>query len=401
MSRRIRACALMIAFAPGCSDSRKVAAENDPPEPVSVTVAKAVPEDLSRHLVLAAEFRPFQEIDVHAKVAGYVKTINVDIGDRVQQGQVLAILDIPEMQDDLVRARAVAQRSDSEVQRERDELRRAQSTHEAAHLAYARLAGVLKTRPNLVAQQEIDNALARDRESEAQVSADQAALASAENQLQVSRADEAKAKTLYTYARVTAPLSGVITRRYADTGSMIQAGTASQTQAEPVVRLSQNDLLRLVLPLPETDVPRVHLNDPVQVRVPTLNRSFAGRVARFSGRVQDATRTMETEVDVPNSRLALVPGMYAEATLTLERRNRALAVPLQAVTNAGGNASVLLVNQENRVEDRPVKTGLDTPAGIEIVSGLQLGDLVVVSGRGELKPGDKVRPRIAARDGER
>ena len=124
-------------------------------------------------------------------------------------------------------------------------------------------------------------------------------------------------KTLIEYTRVTAPFAGVITKRYADTGSMIQAGTASQTQAMPVVRLSENSLLRLILPVPESAVPTVHIGQPVEVRVPTLNRSFPGRVARFTGKISSSTRTMETEVDVPNPNLVLMPGMYAEVDLTL------------------------------------------------------------------------------------
>src|ERR1700675_4303898 len=112
---------------------------------------------------------------------------------------------------------------------------------------------------------------------------------------------------------------------------MIQAGTASSSQAMPLVRLSENSLLRLILPVPESAVPTVHVGQQVDVRVPTLNRSFPGRVARFAEKVSLATRTMDTEVDVSNPRLVLIPGMYAEVNLTLDNRRGVLVVPVSAV----------------------------------------------------------------------
>jgi RND family efflux transporter MFP subunit len=378
-----------LLLAAGCSRGAVTPAKDDPPA-APAPVAKAAPADLARQVVITAEFRPFQEVDVHAKVAGYLKKIYVDVGDHVTQGQLLAILEIPEMADDLARAKAAIELSDANVARAQDEIDRAESAHAVAHLSYARLAAVLKTRPNLVAQQEIDDAQARDREAEAQVSAAKSALAAAGRQVRVSEADRQKVETLNLYARITAPFTGVITNRYADTGAMIQAGTASQTQSMPVVKLSQNDLLRLVLPAPESIVPLIHLGGSVEVRVPTLNRSFNGRIARFSGKVSTATRTMETEVDVPNPRLVLMPGMYAEAVLTLERRADALAVPVGAVENS----TVLVVDSQGIVEERRVKTGLETPNRVEILSGLKPGELVVVGSRSQFRPGQKVQPKL-------
>ena len=376
-----------------CSRNR-AEAKADPPKAVVVPVARAAPADLARELVLTAEFRPFQEIDLHAKVAGFLKKIMVDVGDRVQQGQMIAILEIPEMNDDLTRAAAAKRRSDAELQRARDELRRAESAHAVTHLTYTRLADVSKSRPNLVAQQEIDEALGRDRVSEAGISAAKSGLAAAEHQVEVAKADEDRVKTLAAYAQITAPFTGVITRRYADTGSMIQAGTASNTQAMPVVRLSENRLLRLVLPVPESIVPRIHAGAPVEVHVPSLNRSFPGKVARFSEKVQSSTRTMETEVDVANPQLVLVPGMYAEARLTLDRKAGALAVPLGAIAAHDTTPSVLVVNAEGRLEDRPVKLGVETAQMVEVTSGLKPDELVVVGSRRQLKSGQIVQPKL-------
>jgi len=388
------AVGLALTMGASCARQTPIEARGDPQQTATVAVARVALADLSHDLVLTAEFRPFQEIDVHAKVAGYVKTMYVDVGDRVKEGQLLAVLEIPEMVDDLARASAGKRRSDADVLRARDELRRAESAHTVAHLSYERLAAVSKARPNLVAQQEIDDAQGRDLVSEAQIAAAKSALAAAEQGVQVANADENKVKTLNAYARITAPFAGVITKRYADTGAMVQQGTASQTQAMPVVRLSENSLLRLVLPVPETVVPSIHLGEPVEVRVPSLNRSFQGKVARFSDRVQFSTRTMETEVDVQNPSLVLIPGMYAEAHLTLEKKTQVLAVPVQALGGHESNPSVLVVNTDKRLEERPVKRGLETSNRVEILSGLHENEMVVVGSRSQLKAGQQVESKV-------
>jgi RND family efflux transporter MFP subunit len=370
--------------------AKESAATNAPPV---VAVARAAPASLTRTVVLTAEFRPYQEIEVHAKVAGYVKQISVDVGDRVKAGQTLAVLEVPEMADDVARATAARKRSEADVEHSRDELTRAQAAHEAAHLIYQRLFDVSKQRPNLVAQQEIDDARAKDLAAEAGVSAAKSALAAAQQSVQVSEVDQQRTSTMLAYSKITAPFSGVISKRYADTGAMIQAGTSSQSQAMPLVRLSQLDLLRLILPVPEDIVARIHLGNSVEVRVPSLNRSFVGRVARFSDAVSTATRTMETEVDVPNANLTLVPGMYAEAVMTLDRKENALAVPLVAVSTNGNRSTVYVVNSQNKVELRDVKLGIQTANRAEVTAGLSDGDLVIVGNRSQVQPGLQVTPK--------
>ncbi len=367
------------------------------PDLPTVAVAKASLQDLSRSVVLTAEFRPFQEIDVMAKVAGYVKEIRVDVGDRVKQGELLATLEVPEMLDDEKRAQAAVARASTEVTRARDEIKRAESAHEIAHLSYHRLDEVSRKRPGLVAQQEIDDAHGKDLVAEAQVAAEKSQLATTLQQVDVNKAELARVNTMHDYTRVTAPFTGVITRRYADTGSMIQAGTASQTQAMPVIKLSQNNRLRLILPVPESVVPRIHVGQQVEVKAPSLNRTFPGKVARFADKLQLSTRTMDTQVDVPNSNLVLIPGMYAEVDLSLERRPNALAIPLSAVDSDGTAANVgrvMALSADNRVEVRTIKLGLETANLAEVLSGLNNGDLVVIGNRASLQAGEQVQPKI-------
>ncbi|MBO0797555.1 MAG: efflux RND transporter periplasmic adaptor subunit [Blastocatellia bacterium] len=360
---------------------------------VTVGVTKVTRKNLSDGLTLAAEFRPYQEINLYAKVAGYLKTISVDVGDGVRQGQVIATLEVPEFQNDLVQAAASKNRSEKDVVRARSELQSAQSVYDAAKLTYSRLDAVGKSRPNLLAQQEIDDALAKMQEAEAQLNAAKAALSVAEEQVRVQDANEEKVKTLASYTVITVPFSGVITKRYADPGAMIQQGTASQTQAMPLVRLSQIDLLRLILPVPESVVPRVHVGRVVKVKVPSLNQTFEGKVSRFADKVDAATRTMETEVDVPNPRLILKPGMYAYADLELDQKKNAVVLSVQAVNRKENKASVMLVNAQQKLESREIVTGMETPDTVEVLSGLAPGDLVVIGNTSQLKPGQPVIPK--------
>ena len=377
-----------------CSWTEKTSVKAAPIKVLTVGVAKATKEEISRELELAAEFHSYQEIAVHAKVAGFLKQINVDVGDRVRVGQLLALLEIPELNQDLDQALAVKKRSEAQVNQARGDLARAEASYSAVHLTYTRLASVIKLRPNLLAQQEIDDALSHDLSAEAQISAAKAALAAAEEQVQAARAGEERVRTLLAYSRITAPFSGVVTKRFADTGAMIQAGTASQTQAMPLITLSQNDRLRLVLPVPESVVPRIHLGGSVRVRVPSLGKTFEGIVARFAGKVEAYTRTMETEVDVPNPELILMPGMYAYAQLILDQRNDALTIPIQALSSQDEKHTVFLVNPEKKLERREVEMGIESPTKVEILSGLKENDLVVIGGRSQLKPGDAVEPKI-------
>jgi RND family efflux transporter MFP subunit len=378
----------------GCSRPRaEVAASN---EPATVAVARVMRGDVVQTLTIIAEFRPFQEVEVHAKVAGFLKSISVDVGDRVEAGQLLAVLEIPELQDEMQQDEAGVNHAQDEINRAQSDLVRAESAHEVAHLGASRLSKVLTARPNLVAQQDIDEAVGRDRVAEAQVATAKAAIASAQQQLEIAKASQNKTKTLFAYARITAPFAGVITHRYADTGAMIQAGTSSQTQAMPVVQLSQNSRLRLVIPVPESAVSRIHIGTPVDLHVQSSHKTFTGTVARFADRVNTETRTMHVEVDVPNANLELVPGMYADASIVLDEARNVLVVPVEALDRTETSLRVLLVNHDGRVEPRNVTIGLETADRVAIASGLAAGDLVVVGNRSQLKAGTIVSPKILA-----
>jgi len=361
----------------------------------TVAVVKVTRANLSSDLVLTAEFEPFQEIDVMAKVSGYIREINVDIGDRVREGQLLATLEIPEMQDDVARAAAAIEEASAELATARDELQNAESAHDMAHLSYSRILDVSKREVGLVPQQEVDEVHSRDLVAEAQVSAAKSRIIACQQRIRVSQAEQARVKTMYQYAVITAPFTGVVTKRYANKGSLIQAGTASQSQAMPVIRLSQNNLLRLALPVPESAVPLIRLGSRVDVTVSALNRTFPGRVARFADKVDQSTRTMKTEVDVQNPTLMLVPGMYAQVDLVTETRQNVLSIPAEAIDGSGDAARVYTVDPSGTIQIVPVRLGVESARRSEVRSGsLKEGDSVIVGSRAGLKEGDKVQPKV-------
>jgi RND family efflux transporter MFP subunit len=358
-----------------------------------VPVSQVVRNDMSQDLTLTGEFQPYQEVDVMAKVAGYVKEIRVDSGDRVSEGELLATLEVPEMEDDRSRASAATQAAAATVAAARDELQRATAEHDMAELSFTRIRDVNKQEPGLVPRQDVDVIQSRDLEAADQLAAAQSHLEAAEQEKNMMAAEQQHVETLFKYTKITAPFAGVITKRYASKGSMIQAGTASQTQAEPVVRLSQNNLLRLILPVPESAVPQIHDGETVEVTVRSLGKTFPGRITRFADTVQTSTRTMDTEVDVHNSDLLLVPGMYAEVVLHAEQHANALCVPVDAVEGTGDSARAYTVNSLGIVHIVPVKIGIQTPQQTEILSGLIEGQTVIVGGHSTLQENERVRPK--------
>lgn len=337
-----------------------------PPALPVVAAARVERKDLYNEVTIPAEFRPYAEVELHAKVSGYVQQMYVDFGDHVKAGQLLAKLEVPEAKDELDRAQAA--------------LQRAQADYQDAHLIYTRLLGVNAQNPNLIAQQELDSAEAKDHTTEAAIAA--------------AKAEVEKDQTLLDYTRITAPFDGVITRRYVDPGALIQAGTTSDTQSLPLVRVSDNYRLRLDFPVSLPYVKDTHVGDPVEIRVESLGgETFNGVITRTTDRVEEQTRTMTTEIEVPNPTLKLVPGMYATVVLKVERHPDALAIPTEAVP-AAQKSSVYLIDAERHIEERPVTLGLETPTSYEVLAGLKEGDLVLIGSWSQVKLGQTVEPKL-------
>lgn len=355
-------------------------------------VATAQRGDISHTLRLAGQFQPYQTVDVHPKVTGYMVRINVDIGDRVRKGQTLAVLEIPELNAQLQGTVFDVQRTKDDIVRARHDIERDEATHAAVHADYERLLRTSKAQPGLIAQQELDDAQGRDLASAAQVDAAKSAEASAEQHAQMADADNKRVQAMKNYTNVVAPLDGVIVWRYADTGALIQSGDNSNDQDVPIVKLSQSGLLRLRMPVPENDVKYVHIGDPMQVRVDAIGRTFTGKVVRFTREVDFETRTMETEVDVENRNLSITPGMYANTQMQLATSSKVVTIPVDSLVLHDNQDTVYLLGADNRVHLRKVQVGIRGSKLAEIVSGVQPGDRVILGGQEKYTEGEAVRP---------
>jgi RND family efflux transporter MFP subunit len=363
----------------------------------SARVAAAQRGDISHVLTLAGQFQPYQAVDVHPKVSGYMKQINVDIGDVVHQGQTLAVLEVPELKAQVQQTAFELKQSQEEITRAQHEINSAEALHAALHAASERLNQAAATRPGLIAQQELDDSQARDLSSQAQVDAAKAAMAAAEQHAEAARADNERVQALENYTNVVAPIAGVVVWRYADTGALIQGGTNSNDSTLPIVRLSQSTLLRLRVPVPEDDVRYVRVGDTLDVRVDAIGRSFAGKIVRFTRNVNFETRTMETEVDVENKDLSITPGMYANTMLQLASARNVVTIPVEAlVLNTREQPTVYVLDRENRVHIRAVTVGLEGTKLAEITAGLDPGERVLMGGQEKYQEDEEVAPELAS-----
>ena len=329
--------------------------------------------------VYDGEFISFQQIDVHPEVAGFLASILVDEGDHVKEHQLLATLEIPGLDEEIARAQA---------QREHDKslAAKAKATYEVDHQTFQRLQGVAAKQANLIAQQDIDEAKSHDLAS---FGAWQAAV----SQEAVSKAELDKLLTYQRYCRITAPFAGAVTRRFVDPGALVQGGVAAGASITPLVTLSQIDVLRLSFPVTESVVPRVHVGQAISYRIGALHEDKQGVISRFTQRVDNATRTMEVQIDVPNPDGRITPGMYASVTMEVERHDQVLTLPHEAVRRRSQSVLVYAVGADHRIEERQITIGLESPTRLEIRSGVAAGDQVVFGNLEKVKPGQLVEPK--------
>jgi RND family efflux transporter MFP subunit len=391
---RVLAIGLMTVSCAGILTSCRTSAPATAEIP-TVPVVVVGPATLQNNVVLSAEFEPFQDVDVMAKVAGYVREIRVDIGSHVRTGDILAVLEVPEIQQDLQKAKAGVAAAEANVVTARAGVQRAEAAADIAHLSYRRINDVATKNKGLVPRQEVDVAQSRDAEAVAQLASAKSALQAAQESKSAADSEFARAEAMVQYATIRAPFNGIVTKRYANTGSMIQAGISSQTQAMPVVRLAQYDVLRLTLPVPVTDAGEIKAGQSVDVNISHPPRTLHGKIARYAGSVQMSTRTMDAQVDVPNANGTLLPGMYAQVHLHLADRPNVLSVPVDAVDGIGTSVEQAYVVRDGIVHVVQVTTGLQTPNRLEVLSGLKAGDRVIVGRHTGLSEGEEVQARPA------
>jgi len=383
-------CLLLVVAAAGTGCHRSSALADSNSELPVAPVVQPQRAALSDHLEMAGELLPYQEVELHAMVSGYIKKIDVDIGDRVRKGQVLAELEIPELMAQVSEAQSTVQRTQQDILRAKSTVARAEADHTALHAAYERLKQAAAAQPGLIAEQELDDAQSKDSASEAQIDAAKADLSAMKEALGAANAHHLHFASLANYAHISAPYAGVITWRYSDTGALVQAGTSSAS-AQPVVKLAQTDILRLRVPVPAALASYVRIGEPAQIRIESTGKQFTGKVVRTTGELDLATRTLQVEIDLHNADHKLNPGMYADVSLDLARTGTALTLPIQAVDRSGGKSAALVIDGQGRIERRSLTLGLESPSRVEVLSGLAEGDRVVAANLASFTPGEAVR----------
>lgn len=340
--RHLLGSALVLALHATCAHAENGAAEFQLVQPERGAI--------HRWVTLPGSVRALQEATLYAKVAGYVKVIRVDKGDAVKAGAVLAELEAPELIADVARYRAETQ---------------------VAKMELERVEQAIKQAPDLIMPVEADRARGK---------------------YDVAKANLERIETLLSFARITAPFAGVVTRRYVDVGAFIPAATAGSTaQTAALLTLTDFNTVRVQVAVPEAEASRVVKGQPVRFSVDALpERTFEGSVTRFSYALDESSRTMLAEVEIQNPKLELRPGMYASVQIALEHHDSALLVPATALVMEKTNAFVFIVEGDT-ARKRAVKLGFNDGAKAEIVDGLAVNQPVVLVGKRPLADGQKIQ----------
>ena len=335
-----------------------------------------------------ATLEAFEETDLFAKVSGYLSEVRVDIGDHVKAGQVLAVISVPEMENELAEDKAqLDSKQRSLVTAER------QVDHNKANVALQDV--TLKRQEELfkarnIAPQDLDQAHANADIAKADVGVAEANLAFAAAQVNLAAATVERIKTLIAYAQIVAPFDGVVARRLVNRGDLVQAATSTRTT--PLFTVQRIDTIRVFCDVPENDVPHLHVGDTAVVKPYGFEgKPFPGKVTRFSLRLNPETRNMRTEIDLPNPDERLYPGMYAEVSLEMNRRPEALTVPAAAVGSDSVGSFVYTIT-DNRVTRVGINIGLTDNGRTEVTGGLSKDTPVVTPFRGAPSPGTAVQP---------
>jgi membrane fusion protein, multidrug efflux system len=364
-----------VGYVPKRESKRELARSSQDDQQALPRVETIAPKLLesARALVLPGSIQPSAEIVLYPRANGYVQSFEVDIGDRVTEGQLLAVIETPELDQQLDQARAQLVAA------------RAAQAQSSASNDYSRttLDRYKRLRPAGVAsQQEVEQ-----RESEAQVG--RANLAAADAAIEVQQAEIRRLTRLKAFTRVTAPFAGLITERSIDRGSLVSAGNAS-----PLFRLIAPDPVRVMVQVPQDVAPSVRAGVPASIRVREFaGRKFEGKLVRAAFALDAQTRTMLTEVQVPNPKLELLTGMYSEVSIELAVPHRVYEVPATALFNDANGLRLAVVDDSGTVRFVTITIERDTGATVQIATGLRGDEKIVRIASALLKDGSKVELR--------
>jgi RND family efflux transporter MFP subunit len=364
-------------FAVCCGDSTPQTSQAPPARVPTVDVVRVTERPIGVKMELPGELQPYEEVAIFPRVTGYVKTIRVDRGSRVRAGEVLAVLEAPE----LVAQRGEAQ---SKLQSAQAQLAAARSRAAAAASTFERLKAAAAT-PGVVAGNDVMVA-------QKNVEADQSQLQATEQMVEAARQAVRSVTEMESYLRISAPFAGTITERNAHPGSLVGPGGAT-SGAAPMFRVVQSNRLRLVVPVPEAYIAGITPGTTVPFTVRAYpGEAFTGRVARVARAIDARTRTMAVEIDVDNRDDRLTPGGFSQVGWPVERGVPSRLVPAASVASTTDRVFVIRI-KDGRTEWVDVKTGLASGTMMEVFGDLRGGDVVVARGTDELRPGVAVKIR--------
>src|SRR5438270_829998 len=358
-----------LAASPAPAKSAEV--ESRPPVEVVHPRRVTVAQRRQTNATLAA----FEEADLFAKVTGYVADVRVDIGDHVKAGQVLAVIDLPEMEKQLAEDEAQLASKQSALETARRQVDHDKANRTLQDITLKRQEALFKD--HWVPAQMVDQTLADAAVAKANVGVAKASRTLAAHQIDPAAATVEKTKALLAYSQIVAPFDGVVARRLVNRGDLVQAPTGTLMTA--MFTVQRIDPIRVFCDVPENDVPYLHIGDPAIIKPVGLDgKPFIGKVTRSSLRLDPETRNMRTEIDLPNPKERLYPGMYAEVSLEMNRRPDALTVPAAAVGSDSDGTFVDTIT-DNCVTRLAIKTGLTDNGRIEVTTGLSEETPVVAS----------------------
>jgi RND family efflux transporter MFP subunit len=338
----------------------------------SVTVVSPKPATAQPEVRLPGSTSALLQTTIYARTNGYIASLHADIGDRVKAGQLLATIASPEVDQQLLEARARLEESRANVALAETRLKRFKDMHKTS----------------VATDQEVDDA--------------QQVFNTQQAALKVSEAVVSRLETDQSYQKVLAPFDGVITRRGIDLGSLITAGSGSSVTS--LFELQQQGTLRVFIDVPQSFSASIQPGTTASVEVREFpNEHFEAKVIRTSGALEPATRTLRTELHLPNADGRLVPGMYAQVKLSLADGRQPLVVPANTLVIDSSGVGVVTVGSDNRIARNQVRLGRDFGREVEVVSGITADARLVISPRDDLRTGEEVsiveptKPAVAAR----
>jgi RND family efflux transporter MFP subunit len=355
-----------------------------------VTIIHPQKGQATSELLLPGNIEPLYRAAVYARTEGYIERRNVDIGSIVKTGQVLAVISTPEVDQQLLQARATLAQSEASLQQANAALQQSKANAELARLTKDR--DLPLGQQHAISQQIVDEVVQAYSARVADVSAAEANILAAQANVTANRANVARLEQMRGFERVVAPFDGVITARNAERGDLVSTGSAAA--GKPLFSIAQSGTLRIQIDVPQSEA--VNIQDGQQAFVTVrerLGRVYAGTVVRSAASLDSAARTMLTEVQVDNGDGSLLPGMYAQVKFALAAQRTSLIIPTSSLVIDHSGMRVITVQNNDQIHFVPVVIGRDMGTQVEILSGIHASDALVASPSDLLHEGQDIQVR--------